>query len=81
MGRKHPATSLYAIFLGGFADQKYIDWQRGYKWNAHQRWQEILSQEEHRALIRRGEAMEVAARAVKIESRTNVQMAVRDAVK
>jgi hypothetical protein len=36
---------------------------------AHQRWQGIPSQEEHRALIRRGQAMEVAARAVRIESR------------
>jgi hypothetical protein len=30
------------------------------------------SQEEHRALIRRGQAMEVAARAVRIQSRTNI---------
>ncbi|MDQ1409149.1 MAG: hypothetical protein QOJ41_884 [Acidobacteriaceae bacterium] len=42
--------------------------------------------EEHRALIRRGQAMEVAARAVKIESRTNLlfsfeKMALRDVVK
>jgi hypothetical protein len=53
-------------------DQKYIDWERDYKWTAHQRWQEILGQEEHRALMRRGEALEVAARAVRIESRTNL---------
>jgi hypothetical protein len=39
---------------------------------AHQRWQGIPSQEEHRALICRGQAMEVAARAVRIESRTNL---------
>jgi len=59
-------------FPQGFTDQKYIDWERGYKWAAHQSWQEILGQEEHRALIRRGGAMEVAARAVRIESRTNL---------
>jgi hypothetical protein len=51
--------------------QKYIDWERGYKWTAQQHWQEILGQEKHWALIRRGEAMEVAACAVRIESRTN----------
>jgi hypothetical protein len=73
------------LFSAGFTDQKYIDWERGYKWTAHQRWQEILGQEEHRALIRRGEAMEVAARAVRIESRTNLlfsfeKMELRDAV-
>jgi hypothetical protein len=73
-------------FPGGFTDQKYIDWERGYKWAAHQRWQEILGQEEYRALIRRGESIEIAARAVRIESRTNLlfsfeKMALRDAVK
>jgi hypothetical protein len=35
----------------GFTVQKYIDWERGYKWTVHQRWQEILGQEEHRPLI------------------------------
>ena len=73
-------------FPGGFTDQKYIDWERGYEWTAHQRWQEMLGQEEHRALIRRGQAMEVAALAVRIESRTNLlfsfeKMALRDALK
>jgi hypothetical protein len=63
-----------------------IDWERAYKWTAHQHWREILGQEEHRALIRRGQAMEVAARAVRIESRANLlfsfeKMAVREAVK
>jgi hypothetical protein len=73
-------------FPDGFTDQKYIDGEGGYKWTAHQRWQQILGQEEHRALIRRGQAMEVAVRAVRIESRTNLlfsfeKMALRDAVK
>ena len=73
-------------FQGGFGDQKYIEWERDYKWTAHERWHEILGQEEHRALIRRGQALEVAARAVRIESRTNLlfsfeKMALRDAVK
>ena len=66
-GPKRCRNELLRRFPDGFADQKYIDWERGYKWTAHQRWQEILGQEEPRALIRRGEAMKVAARAVRIE--------------
>jgi hypothetical protein len=86
MAPKRCRNKFLRYFPGGFEDQKYIDWERGYKWTAHQRWQEILGQEEHRALIRRGQGMEVAARAVRIESRTNLffsfeKMAVRDAVK
>jgi hypothetical protein len=73
-------------FPRGFHDQKYIDWERGYKWTAHRRWQEALGANEHRTLIRRGEFKEVAARAVRTESRTNLlfsfeKMALRDAVK
>jgi hypothetical protein len=85
-GAKRCRNKFLRYFPSGFADQKYIDWERGHKWTAHQRWQEILGQEEHRALIRRGEFMEVAARAVRIESRTNLpfsfeKMALRDALK
>ena len=85
-GPKRCRDKFLRYFPGGFADQKYIDWKRGYKWTGHERWQEILGQEEHRALIRLGQGLELAARAVKIESRTNLlfsfgKMALRDAVK
>jgi hypothetical protein len=74
------------FFPKGFHDQKYVDWERGYKWEAHERWLEILGRDEHRKLIRDGEHAEVARRAVTIESRTNLlfsfeKMALRDAVK
>jgi len=74
------------FFPKGFYDPKYIDWERGYKWEAHERWEDLLSRDTHRALIRDGEFAEVARRAVTIESRTNLlfsfeKMAVRDAVK
>jgi hypothetical protein len=73
-------------FPGGFADPTYIDWERGYKWNAHLRWQEELGEAKFRALLRGGRFSEIAANAVKIESRTNLlfsfeKMALRDAVK
>jgi hypothetical protein len=74
------------FFPKGFYDPKYVDWERGYKWEAHERWQEILGRDTHRALIAAGEFSEVARRAVTIESRTNLlfsfeKMALRDAVK
>ena len=74
------------FFPGGFRDEKYIGWEREYKWNAHLRWEEELNRDEMRALIARGEHQEVARRAVAIESRTNLlfsfeKMALRDAVK
>lgn len=74
------------FFPKGFHDAKYIDWERGYKWEAHERWQELLSRDTHRTLIGEGNYAEVARRAVTIESRTNLlfsfeKMALRDAVK
>jgi hypothetical protein len=84
------ATRCRANFLrhfpGGFHDQKYIDWERDYKWEAHRRWKAELDRATYRSLLREGEFAEIAARAVRIESRTNLlfsfeKMALRDAVK
>ena len=74
------------FFPEGFHDETYIDWERGYKWTAHERWNDVLGRKEHGALLRRGEFEEVARRAVQIESRTNLlfsfeKMALRDAVR
>lgn len=74
------------FFPKGFYDEKYVDWERGYKWEAHERWEQLLSRDAHRALIGEGEFAEVARRAVTIESRTNLlfsfeKMALRDAIK
>ena len=73
-------------FPGGFRDEKYIDWERGYKWKAHQRWQEDLSPAAFLRLLREGQHATIAARAVAIEARTNLlfsfeKMALRDAVR
>jgi hypothetical protein len=74
------------FFPGGFQDETYLDWERNYKWEAHERWTEVLNREAHEAMLSRGEFAEFAARAVSIESRTNLlfsfeKMALRDAVK
>jgi hypothetical protein len=86
---KGPARSrrkFLRFFPKGFYDEKYIDWERGYKWDAHVRWEETLGREIHRGLIAEADYTEVARRAVGIESRTNLlfsfeKMALRDAVK
>ena len=74
------------FFPKGFYDDKYIAWERGYKWQAHERWREQLNRKEFQSLLKTGDFREIAARAVKIESPTNLlfsfeKMALRDAVK
>ena len=76
------------FFPEGFHDETYIDWERSYKWEAHERWEEALGQAEFRRLLRAAEFAEVAARAVRVEQRTRhsmlfsfEKMALRDAVK
>ena len=74
------------FFRHGFSDPKYIDWERSYKWKAHQEWNRQLGKAEFEKLLKYDEHSEIAARAVRLESRTNLlfsfeKMAVRDAVK
>ena len=74
------------FFPGGFADEKYIDWERGYKWEAHERWMVALAPDAFRRQLRDRQFAEITSRAIAIESRTNLlfsfeKMALRDAVK
>jgi hypothetical protein len=74
------------FFPKGFQDEKYFGWERGYKWNAHEKWRELLNRAQYHSLLKKGDFAEIAARAVKIESPTNLlfsfeKMALRDAVK
>ncbi|HKS30744.1 MAG TPA: hypothetical protein VJS44_23275 [Pyrinomonadaceae bacterium] len=76
------------FFPGGFHDETYLDWERGYKWEAHERWEESLGQPEFRRLLRAGLFSEAASRAVRVEQSTRYsmlfsfeKMALRDAVK
>jgi hypothetical protein len=74
------------IFPGGFDDETYLAWERGYKWTAHEGWEEQLNRTEYRSLLRRKQFAEIANRAVRLESRTNLlfsfeKMAIRDAVR
>ena len=74
------------FFPGGYRDETYLDWERGYKWDAHVRFEAELGRARFRALLGAGRHSEVASRAVAIESRTNLlfsfeKMALRDAVR
>jgi hypothetical protein len=73
-------------FPRGFDDPTYLEWERNYKWRAHERWNELLGRERLRSLLKAGEHLAVARLAIGIESRTNLlfsfeKMALRDAVK
>jgi hypothetical protein len=73
-------------FPGGFRDETYLDWERGYKWDAHQRWEAALNEAVLKGLIKGGKFEQIAATAIRIESRTNLlfsfeKMALRDAVR
>ena len=74
------------FYPGGFQDPDYVELERDYKWEAHERWNAELGKVEMQRLLRDGEFVEAAQRAVRIESRTNLlfsfeKMALRDAVK
>lgn len=74
------------FFPAGFADETYIDWERGYKWSAYERWCAELRRPALRSLVDSGDFETIAKRAVAIESRTNLlfsfeKMALRDAVR
>jgi hypothetical protein len=75
-------------FPGGFRDPTYLDWERDYKWETHLRWEEVLSRDTFRQLLRDGDAAEAAVRAVRVEQRSRhamlfsfEKMALRDALR
>src|SRR3954470_6755545 len=76
------------FFPKGFRDETYLAWERDYKWETHQRWEEALNRDEFRRLLGENEYAEIAARAVRTEQRSRhsmifsfEKMALRDAVK
>jgi hypothetical protein len=74
------------FFPGGFSDETYKDWERDYKWQAHEQWEERLNMKTFGSMIRSRAYQDIARIAVGIEARTNLlfsfeKMALRDAVK
>jgi len=73
------------FFPGGFSDETYLDWERNYKADAHDRWNEELNRTAFGSLIKAKKFEQIAATAVRVESRTNLlfsfeKMALRDAL-
>ena len=74
------------FFPGGFRDETYSEWERDYKWEAHEKYCLVLRRSALRSLIDAGDYEAAAKHAVTVESRTNLlfsfeKMALRDAVK
>ena len=74
------------FFKQGFYDETYLDWERGYKWTAHEAWTKALGRTEYRRRLEHADFQGIATDAVRLESRTNLlfsfeKMALRDAVK
>lgn len=76
------------VFPEGFLDKTYISWEREYKVETHERWQQVLSRTEFARLLRQRKFAEIAARAVRVEQKSRhsmifsfEKMALRDAVK
>lgn len=83
---KKSRNKFLRFFSKGFADSKYHNWERNYKWNAHLAWEENLNKETYEKLLEEKKYQEIANRAVKLETKTNLlfsfeKMALRDAVK
>jgi hypothetical protein len=90
---QHPGAAacrrkFLKYFPQGFVDATYLSWERDYKWESHERWEEVLGRAEFRRLLRAGEFAEVAGRAVRVEQRSRhsmifsfEKMALRDAIK
>jgi hypothetical protein len=87
-GSQRCRRKFLRFFPGGFRDPTFLEWERDYKWETHERWLRALGKREFRALLRSGAHAEVAARAVRVEQQSRhsmifsfEKMALRDAVK
>ena len=74
------------FFPRGFADERYVSWEREYKAEAHARWTTELSARKLVQLMAARQYDAIALQALRIEARTNLlfsfeKMALRDAIR
>ena len=88
VGAQRCRRKFLRFFPKGFRDETYLAWEREYKWETHERWQETLNPGEFRRLLDKREYAEIALRAVRTEQKSRhsmifsfEKMALRDAVK
>lgn len=84
--RRAPATPLDArglraaqrrfseIFPRRFHDESYVEWEREYKWRAHELWHELLGRDTFAGLLADGAHDEIARRAVAVYTRPKLNM-------
>jgi hypothetical protein len=87
-GAERCRRKFLRAFPGGFRDPTYLEWERDYKVEAHQRWESALPEERFRELLQQGRHDDIAATAVRVEQQTRhsmlfsfEKMALRDAVR
>jgi hypothetical protein len=87
-GARRCRRKFLRFFPDGFRDETYLDWEREYKWETHERWQAQLGLHEMRHLLLACEFTEIAVRAIRVEQQSRhsmifsfEKMALRDAVK
>jgi hypothetical protein len=73
-------------FRKGFYDHQYMNWERGYKLNAHRSFSKVLDREKFEFLLEKKSYACIAKEVIRIESRTNLlfsfeKIALRDALK
>ena len=86
MQRERRDEKYLRVFPGGFRDEDYLALERDYKWAAHVRWRDTLSEPTFRHLLEQQQFSKIATLATAIEARTNLlfsfeKMALRDAVR
>src|SRR4051812_35658965 len=62
------------IFPGGFQDDKYLAWERDYKWAAHVAWRRELDRATWAELLAAGAHGEVARRVASLYARSKLNM-------
>jgi hypothetical protein len=87
-GARRCRRKFLEAFPEGFRDATYLSWERDYKWEAHERWDDALDRRQFKALLRGRSFGEIAARAIRVEQRTRhsmlfsfEKMALRDAIR
>ena len=82
-----PKDRFLRLCPGGFSDPQYLRLERNYKWAAHERWVELLNEEEFCRLLDAEQHQEIAKRAMQVEAKTKFLLsrfeksALHDAVK
>ena len=85
-GAERCRRKFLRFFPGGFTDETYLSWERSYKADAASSWRSTLARPKFDALLNARRFDEIAAAALRIESRTNLlfsfeKMALRDATR